>query len=160
MVDRHDRLRHERVAQHISVWREKSQRFQILLVPLAIQSHLLLGRVLLLMLLHLLLPVGDRFHLLIHLSLHPHASAKFHLFRRLRYSSHQWYQRHHCHLLLLMLLSQRYLEEALQICHYCLYTRTILIYIYGEERYHQLSLLFLINKFVTLFFIFFMIIIC
>lgn len=115
MVDRHDRLRHGMVARHASVGWEKSQVFEAR-VPSGYAETSTYRFVLLLMFLYLLLPIGEVFHLQMHISLLPHASVKFHLFRHQRYLIHRWYRRHflllillmlvrQCHLLLLMLLS-------------------------------------------------------
>lgn len=86
-------------------------RFQRLLFTMAKQSHLLMRLMLPIMLLHILLPVRNKFHLPTHHSLHPSAGARFHLFKRQRYPSHWWYQRHHFHLRHMILLSQ---------CHFLL----------------------------------------
>lgn len=61
MVDKDDRLRHGRIAHHTSVWRENSQ-----VLEAHVHSSHTEASTLGLMRLHLLLPVGDGFHLSTH----------------------------------------------------------------------------------------------
>lgn len=80
MVDRHDMLRYERIAQHASVGREKSQISEARVhsshaEPSTSRAHVSP---------HVLKSSSRRtqVHLLTRHSLHPPACAKFHLFRR------------------------------------------------------------------------------
>lgn len=128
-------------------------RFRRLLVPLVMQRHILLGSMFLLMPLRLLLPVGDGIHHLTHHSLHPPAGASFpnsgvwmSWFTSVTsYCRSFWVcatllllmlliQCHQRRVRLLRMLSQKYLEEALLIFHYCLYIHTILSNISEKKR--------------------------
>lgn len=99
-------------------------RFQRLMFPLAMWRHLLLGLMILIILLHILLPLGDEFHLVTYNSLHPPAGTS----RCQRYLSHGWYLRHllllillmlirQCHHILLMMMSQCHLRMVRLLSH-------------------------------------------
>lgn len=91
MVDRYDRLRHERIAQHASVWRENSQVSEALVHYSPTHAKVSTFGA------HVSPSSSSRRRRMSPtcVSLPPSSlSDRFHLFRRQKYPSHRWYLRH------------------------------------------------------------------